>query len=100
LFINQADSEQLNKIRQAVTAQASIEKIIELCQTIADKITDKQFALTYAGILVASQDRISDAIWQEIAEQGRWNIVETTPIVSLPDRICTFAMELTSKVLA
>jgi hypothetical protein len=62
LFINQADSEQLNKIRQAVTAQASIEKIIELCQTIADKITDKQFALTYAGILVAAQDRISDAI--------------------------------------
>ena len=62
MFINQSDSEQLNKIRQAVTAQASIEKIIELCQIIAYQITDKQFSLTYAGILLAAQDRISDAI--------------------------------------
>jgi hypothetical protein len=62
LFINQADSEQLNKIRQAVTAQASIEKIIELCQTIAYQITDQQFSLTYAGILLASQQRIADSI--------------------------------------
>lgn len=62
MFTNQADSEQFNKIRQALTVQASIDKIIELCQTIADQITDKQFSLTYAGILLASQDRISDAI--------------------------------------
>ena len=62
MFINQSDSEQLNKIRQAVTAQASIEKIIELCQIIAYQITDKQFSLTYAGILLAAQNRISDAI--------------------------------------
>jgi SAM-dependent methyltransferase len=62
LFVNQSDSEQLNKIRQAVNEQASIEKIIGLCQTIADQVTDKQFPLTYAGILLASQDRISDAI--------------------------------------
>jgi hypothetical protein len=62
LFIDKSDSEQLNKIRQAVTAKASIEKIIDLCQTISSQVTDKQFPLTYAGILLASQQRINDAI--------------------------------------
>jgi hypothetical protein len=62
LLIDKSDSEQLNKIRQAVTAQAPIEKIIDLCQTISSNVTDKQFPLTYAGILLAAQSRITDAI--------------------------------------
>ena len=62
MFVNQADSEQLNQIRQAVNEQASIDKIIELCQTISHQVTDRQFPLTYAGILLASKNRISDSI--------------------------------------
>jgi hypothetical protein len=62
MFVNQADSEQLNQIRQAVNEQAPIDKIIELCQTISHQVTDRQFPLTYAGILLASKNRISDSI--------------------------------------
>ena len=62
MFVNQADSEQLNQIRRAVNEQASIDKIIELCQTISHQVTDRQFPLTYAGILLASKNRISDSI--------------------------------------
>ena len=60
--INQADSEQFDRIRQAVDEQASIDRVIELCQTISSQVTDKQFPLTYAGILLASKQRISEAI--------------------------------------
>lgn len=62
MLINQADSEQLDRIQQAVNEQASIDKIIELCQTISSQVTDKQFPLTYAGILLASKQRISESI--------------------------------------
>jgi SAM-dependent methyltransferase len=62
MFINQADSEQLNQIWQAINEPASIGKIIELCQTISHQVTDRQFPLTYAGILLASKARISDSI--------------------------------------
>lgn len=62
MFVNQADSEQLNQIRQAVNDRATVDKIIELCQTISPQVTDRQFPLTYAGILLASGQRISDAI--------------------------------------
>lgn len=62
MLIDKSDSEQLNKIRQAVTEQAPIEKIIDLCQSISPHVTDRQFPLTYAGILLASQPRITDAI--------------------------------------
>jgi SAM-dependent methyltransferase len=62
LFLSQSDSEQLNKIRQAVNERASIDKIIELCQTISHQVTDKQLPLTYAGILLASGQRIADSI--------------------------------------
>jgi SAM-dependent methyltransferase len=62
MFINQADSEQLNQIRQAINEPASIDKIIELCQTLSHQVTDRQFPLTYAGILLASKARISDSI--------------------------------------
>jgi hypothetical protein len=62
MFVNQADSERLNQIRQAVNEQASIDKIIEFCQTLSHQVTDRQFPLTYAGILLASQNRISDSI--------------------------------------
>jgi hypothetical protein len=62
LLIDKSDSEQLTKIRQAVTAKASIEEIIDLCQMISAQVTDKQFPLTYAGVLLASQQRITDAI--------------------------------------
>lgn len=62
MFVNQADSEQLNQIRQAANEQASIDKIIELCQTISQQVTDREFPLTYAGILLASKNRISDSI--------------------------------------
>jgi hypothetical protein len=62
MFIDRADSDQLNQIRQAVDERSAIEKIIELCQTISHQVTDKQFPLTYAGILLADRDRIADAI--------------------------------------
>jgi hypothetical protein len=62
LFIDRSDSEQLNKIRQAVEEKVSIDTIIELCQTISEQVIDEQFPLTYAGILLASGQRISDAI--------------------------------------
>jgi hypothetical protein len=62
MFVNQADSEQLNQIRQAVNEQVSIAKIIELCQTISQQIIERQLPLTYAGILLASKNRIADAI--------------------------------------
>jgi Methyltransferase domain len=62
MFINQSDSEQLNQIRQAVSEQASTDKIIELCQAISYQVKDRQFPLTYAGILLASKNRISDSI--------------------------------------
>jgi hypothetical protein len=62
MFIDRADSEQLNQIRQAVNERAAVDKIIELCQTISHQVTDRQFPLTYAGILLATRDRISDSI--------------------------------------
>jgi hypothetical protein len=62
MFVNQADSEQLDQIRQAINEQATIDKIIELCNSISSQITDQQFPLTYAGILLASQQRIAESI--------------------------------------
>jgi hypothetical protein len=62
MFLDQFDSEQLNQIWQSVNEQASIDKILELCQTISYQVTDQQFPLTYAGILLASKHRIADSI--------------------------------------
>jgi hypothetical protein len=62
MFVNQADSAQLDRIRQAVDRQAATDKIIELCQTISHQVLDRKFPLTYAGILLASKQRISEAI--------------------------------------
>jgi hypothetical protein len=62
MFVNRADSEQLNQIQQAVNERAAVEKIIELCQTISHQVADRQFPLMYAGILLAAQNRIADAI--------------------------------------
>lgn len=62
MFIEQTDSAQLNQIRQAVNKRADIDRIIELCQTISHQVKDRQFSLTYAGILLASAHRIADAI--------------------------------------
>lgn len=62
MFVNRSDSEQLNKIRQEVNKQASIDTIIDLCQSISQQVTDEQLPLTYAGILLASGQRIADSI--------------------------------------
>jgi hypothetical protein len=62
MFIDRADSEQLHQIRQAVNERDTIDRIIELCKTISHQVTDRQFPLTYAGILLASDHRISEAI--------------------------------------
>ena len=62
MFIDRSDSEQLNKIRQAVDEEISIDTIIELCKNISTQVRDEQFPLTYAGILLASGQRIPDAI--------------------------------------
>ncbi|WP_041548043.1 SAM-dependent methyltransferase [Chamaesiphon minutus] len=62
MFIDRTDSEQLNQIQQAVNDRADLDKIIELCKTISHQVKDRQFPLTYAGILLASAHRISEAI--------------------------------------
>jgi hypothetical protein len=62
MHVSQADSEQLNQIRGAVDQQASIDRLMELCHTISLQVEDKQFPLTYAGILLALNNRIADAI--------------------------------------
>ena len=62
MFIDRADSAQIDQIRQAVHIQTDIDKIIALCQTISLQVADRQFPSIYAGILLAAQNRISDAI--------------------------------------
>jgi hypothetical protein len=62
MFIDRADSEKLNQIRQAVDERSALDEIIALCQTISHQVTDRQFPLIYAGILLADRDRIADAI--------------------------------------
>jgi hypothetical protein len=70
MFIDRTDSERLNQIRQTVNdslserlhQRADLDRIIELCQTISPQVKDRQFPLTYAGILLASAHRIAEAI--------------------------------------
>ena len=52
----------LNKIKSAIEGKAHIDSIKETCFEFSEKISDSLFVYTYAGILLASENRIKEAI--------------------------------------
>ena len=62
MFISHSDSTKIQKIHRAVHSDISIDRLMELCEEISQQIKDPDFSFTYAGVILACQNRISEAI--------------------------------------
>lgn len=61
-LLKQNEISQLNRIRRAVDNNSSLPELRGLCTEISSHIKPPNFPFTYAGILLASQNKISEAI--------------------------------------
>lgn len=62
MFLSEPDIELLKKLSVAVDSNLSADELAGLCRETALRTDDRLFPFTYAGILLAVKDRISDAI--------------------------------------
>jgi len=60
--LNPADAGALAQIRQAVRQHIRADALRSMCEAIAQQVEETSLPFTYAGILLASGDRIGDAI--------------------------------------
>jgi hypothetical protein len=60
--LNPADAGALAQIRQAVRQHIRADALRSMCEAIAQHVEETSLPFTYAGILLASGDRIGDAI--------------------------------------
>ena len=62
MFLSEPDIELLKELSVAVDSNLSADELAGLCRETALRTDDRLFPFTYAGILLAVKDRISDAI--------------------------------------
>jgi hypothetical protein len=61
-FLKNPEINHLNKIRRAVENEAVFNELTHLCDEIKPLLTDAKFAYTYAGCLLASHNKVDEAI--------------------------------------
>ena len=61
-ILNQIEIQHLNKIKDAVANGLSIVKLMQLCDDVETHLDDKGFSYTYAGCLLASRDKVKEAL--------------------------------------
>ncbi len=61
-FLKETEIKHLNKIREAIANGLSFDEILKLCEAVKIELDDPGFAYTYVACLLASRDRIDDAL--------------------------------------
>lgn len=61
-FLNSEDISNFRRINKAIESRVSIEELITQCESLINKVEDPGFAYTYAACLLASTNRVEDAI--------------------------------------
>ena len=61
-YLKEQEINQLNKIKAAVEAGTPVGKLIGICNKTKAFVSDKNFVYTYAACLLASQDKVDDAM--------------------------------------
>lgn len=60
--LNAADAKELLRIREAVHQQLPFDALLTMCEGLSAQVEEKHLPFTYAGILLASGDRLEEAI--------------------------------------
>lgn len=62
MVLRESEITALKEISNYVNNEATTSQIINLCNQLRSQLEDKNFAFTYAGVLLATKDRIESAI--------------------------------------
>jgi hypothetical protein len=62
ISFSELDLKQLNQISQGITGGKWVDELIEICQGISLSVPNKEFPLIYAGVLLARNNQVQNAI--------------------------------------
>ncbi len=62
ISFSELDLKQLNQISQGITGGKWLDELIEICQGISLSVPNKEFPLIYAGVLLARNNQVQNAI--------------------------------------
>ena len=84
---SELDLEQLTQISQGVTNGKAGKKLTEICKTISLSVPNLEFPLIYAGILLARNNQIHDAIEVlKLCQSSAFGDVLETSIACVSDK--------------